>query len=183
MRPDTARIFFALWPPDALAESLARFAQDAAKRGSGRPTRRETIHLTLAFLGDVAVSELPTLCALGERVRALPFSLTIDRCGYWQHNRVFWAGPAEVPDRLRDLHLQLQTALAESAYPIDPPARQYIPHITLVRRMPSAIDISSPPEGAVFPALEWQCTNFVLVRSVLSPMGPDYRILRKFSLG
>lgn len=48
------RLFFALWPSPAAAERLASAATDAAARLGGRPTRLETLHLTLAFLGEVA---------------------------------------------------------------------------------------------------------------------------------
>ena len=47
------RLFFALWPPEDLSRALADGAEALARRFGGKPARRETIHLTLAFLGEV----------------------------------------------------------------------------------------------------------------------------------
>jgi 2'-5' RNA ligase len=41
-----------------VAGRLAAIAGEAAARFGGRATRRDTIHLTLAFLGDVPESRL-----------------------------------------------------------------------------------------------------------------------------
>lgn len=181
-RPVTARIFFALWPPNVLAEALANVAREAAEHLGGRPTRRDTIHLTLAFLGDVPVSELPKLYAAGERVRASPFTLKIDRCGYWQHNGVLWAGLGEGQDCLHDLYRQLQAALGESGFRPDPQERRYTPHLTLVRRVPVPGDEPMQAVRQGFRSLDWLCTSYALVRSDLSASGPHYTTLREFPL-
>jgi 2'-5' RNA ligase len=165
-----------------LADALAEVARAVAERLGGRPTRRETIHLTLAFLGDVPVSELPELCAAGERVRASPFALKIDRCGYWQHNGVFWAGLGEGQDCLHDLYRQLQASLGESGFRPDPLARCYTPHLTLVRRVPVPGDEPMQAVTQGFRSLDWLCASYALVRSDLSASGPQYTTLREFPL-
>jgi 2'-5' RNA ligase len=73
------RLFFALWPSPAAAERLASAATDAAARLGGRPTRLETLHLTLAFLGEVADERVPGLLALATNLPAAPFELRIDQ--------------------------------------------------------------------------------------------------------
>lgn len=171
-----------MWPPDALADTLAEVAREAAEHLGGRPTRRDTIHLTLAFLGDVPVSELPKLYAAGERVRASSFALKIDRCGYWQHNGVLWAGLGEGLDCLHDLYRQLRAALDESGFRPDPQVRRYTPHLTLVRRVSLVSDESMQATAQGFRSLDWLCTSYVLVRSDLSVSGPQYTTLREFSL-
>jgi len=47
------RLFFALWPPTAAAEQLTDIANSISKQLGGKPTRQDTVHLTLAFLADV----------------------------------------------------------------------------------------------------------------------------------
>jgi 2'-5' RNA ligase len=165
-----------------LAEALADVARVAAERLGGRPTRRETIHLTLAFLGDVPVSELPELYAAGERVRASSFALKIDRCGYWQHNGVFWAGLGGRQDGLHDLYRQLRAALGESGFRPDPQERRYTPHLTLIRRVPVPGDEPMQTIRQGFRSLDWLCASYALVRSDLSASGPHYTPLREFPL-
>lgn len=181
-RPPTARVFFALRPPEALVGTLADVARHAAERLGGRPTRCDTIHLTLAFLGDVPVDDLPVLQAIGDSVQCSRFTLRIDRLGYWQHKRLLWAGMSDVVDGLRDLHRQLQGALAASGYRSDSAAHGFAPHITLVRHMPSGgADSKVTGAGNLHP-LDWPCSNFFLFKSDLHSSGPDYAILQTYSL-
>ena len=102
------RLFFALWPSRAAAERLASAATDAAARLGGRPTRLETLHLTLAFLGEVADERVPGLLALATNLPAAPFELRIDQPGYWRRNCLFWAGCSNVPAPLDTLAAELR---------------------------------------------------------------------------
>ena len=182
-RPATARVFFALWPPAGVADPLADIAREAAGRFGGRATRRETIHLTLAFLGDVAESRLAELGAAAAEVRAAPFDFSLDRLGFWRHNHLLWAGCDQPPAALDDLQASLGKALARAGFKVDGQGRSFSPHVTLVRHIPLGVEPGQlgtllPPDG-----LSWPCEHFVLVRSALSSAGPAYRILREFSVG
>ena len=177
-QPATARVFFALWPSSELADALAGVAHDAAARFGGRPARRDTIHLTLAFLGDVPVSKLPDLCTLGRRLQADAFELSIDRIGYWAHNRLLWAGCSAIPEGLSAVQQRLQVLLSEGGYPFDSPNRRFTPHITLVRKLA----LAESPVFLPLPAQSWPCASFVLVQSNLTPDGPNYRVIETFPL-
>lgn len=175
-------MFFALWPPEDVAQALGDTAEALARRFGGRPTRRQTIHLTLAFLGDVALVELPKLLAAGDQIDASAFSLNIDRVAYWSHNHLLWAGPGQAPASLLELRRQLVCALAEAGHPVATPDRPFAPHLSLVRR------VTTPPAGTDFPEafrpapLDWPCGSFVLVRSMATPAGSAYSIARSFAL-
>ena len=161
-----------------MADTLAGVALTFASQHGGRPTRLDTIHLTLAFLGDVPVSELPKLCVLVRRLQAGSFDLHLDRIAYWAHNHLLWAGCRATPEALTDLHGRLQAALAEGGYPVDPPGRRFTPHVTLVRKMNFAESTDLLP----LPSLAWHCASFVLVQSVLTPDGPNYQVIEAFPL-
>lgn len=174
----TARVFFALWPPPALAELLAETAKTAGGRFGGRPTRRETIHLTLAFLGEVAQSSLPAVVRCAGAVKAAPFALQIDQLGFWAHNRLLWAGCSELPSALKQLVDDLRQGLLSGGFQADAGAHGFTPHLSLLRRVPAR---RAP--SALFVPLDaplWTPHSFVLVRSVLSHRGPDYRVLAEF---
>jgi 2'-5' RNA ligase len=141
IKPATARVFFALWPSPALASELVGLATVAAERYGGRSSRPDTIHLTLAFLGEVPESALPTLCALAASIKAPPFELVIDRLGFWPHNHLLWAGCSTTPVPLQDMVLALQKSLIAAGFNPDRADRPFTPHLTLLRKVPV---ISSP---------------------------------------
>jgi 2'-5' RNA ligase len=169
-------VFFALWPPETVARQLAGIAADYSQAAGGRPTRRETIHLTLAFLGDIAVERLTELQRVAGEIDAAAFDLTLDRFGIWQHNRLFWAGCA-TPPALLDLAGALSKRLLAAGFAVADAKRPFAPHVTLVRKV-ARLDVALP----AMHALTFRCEAFVLVRSRLSDKGSDYEVLARFPL-
>ena len=151
------------------------WAQQAHATTGGRITREATIHLTLAFLGDIAGDRVAALIDCARRVRGRPFELKLDEGRWWEHNGIVWAGPRSMPEPLGDLAAQLDTVLKAAGFKTE--KREFKAHISLVRRA---------EKGAVLPAfepVEWRAEEFVLVRSALSAEGPSYATLARFSLG
>ena len=167
------RLFFALWPDDAVRGSLASASLAIHRVAGGRATRAESIHLTVAFLGDCDADRLGALKAAAARVRVRPFELVLDERGFWNHNRIAWIGATATPGALEALVSELRTALAEAEIAFDP--KPFAPHVTLVRK-------ARP--GFAMPALDpirWQVDGFVLVRSVMRSAGSDYLVESRWS--
>jgi len=154
------RLFFAAWPDAGTAEALWAWGREAQRACGGRVTRPETIHLTLAFLGEADPEEAK---ATGEAVRLPGCTFTLEQARYWAHNRIVWVGPGETPEALS----ALSRALCE--------ARRYAAHVTLLRN-------ARPAELPPLPALDWPVREFVLVRSTLSGAGPSYETLARYAL-
>lgn len=170
------RLFFALWPPRRVQAELHRLAVDTARRCGGRATARDNIHLTLAFLGDVPPARLPELLALAEGVRRPAFSPSLDRLGWWRHNRIAWAGSRQPAPELAGLADDLAGRLAAAGWPTGrKPGQAFVPHLTLVRQADAAPARDMPP-------LAWRCQEFALVRSRLSAGGPAYETLAAWRL-
>lgn len=157
-------------------------AQVAAAQLGGRPTRQETIHLTLAFLGEVAEARLPEIVRAGAAIKAAAFRLILDRLGFWSHNHLLWAGCSAPPAALRQLVDELRAGLASIGVKVDAGRTDFSPHLSLLRRIPAGAAVAASQPPAVIAPLEWPCHSFVLVRSQLSPAGPDYPILAEFPL-
>lgn len=182
VKPATARVFFALWPTPEVAERLGDIAHDSAQSFGGRATRRDTIHLTLAFLGNVAEARLPELSIAAASVNVEPFAINIDQLGFWSHNHLLWAGCQAPSAPLDALSSQLRKDLARAGFRIGGEGRDFVPHITLVRRVPEA---TAPSERRPLPSIEpftWRNERFVLVRSTLSALGSSYQIIDEFPL-
>jgi len=176
-RPETARVFFALWPPPEVAQQLSAVADAFAQCAGGRATRQATVHLTLAFLGDMTLERLPDLERAARNVRAEAFDLTLDQFGLWHHNRIFWAGCSAVPPALVELASALSAVLQAAGFKVADARRNFTPHVTLVRKVKALV--APLPPGQTLP---WRCTKFVLVRSLLSATGASYQTLAEFSL-
>jgi len=165
--PTPLRLFFALWPGDAIRVALADWGRRVQQAAGGRATRSDAIHLTLAFLGATEPARLPELEALGRRIRPRRFELVLDEAGFWKHNRLAWIGARRSPE-LDELVAELRAALAAAEFPFDP--KPFVPHLTLVRKARPGMDL---------PALEpvhWPVRDFVLVRSLLQARGSEYVI-------
>ena len=150
------RLFFALWPDDAARESLAAHGLRLAAQLEGRPVPPEKIHLTLAFLGDVAGRE-DRARAIATAIRSRRFEIRIDRVGTFRGAKVAWAGVTRPAVALIDLQAALESALRAAGFELE--ARAFRPHLTLVRR------ISRTQAMTPIDPIAWMAREFSLVRS------------------
>lgn len=172
--PDTARLFFALWPDDAVRAALARLARSLHKECAGRMIPAHNIHLTLIFLGNVAKGRIPDLHALAAAIAAPPIDLTIDALDYWRHNRIVWAGALECPQALQVLVAQLSRALPRAGFRCED--RPYAPHITLLR------DARRAPAAKATAGIVWRAGEFALVQSLHRNAAVAYEVIAHWPL-
>ena len=181
VKPPTARVFFALWPSAELADQLGQIARDAAAQFGGRATRMDSIHLTLAFMGNVPEARLPELLAAAAGISADAFTLSIDRLNFWGHNHLLWAGCAAPATQLAELVAALREALSTAGFKTGRAGGEFSPHVSLVRRVPPGA-VSSADCPLPIGELLWPCSRFVLIRSQLTATGSNYGIIGEFPL-
>ncbi|ABI55866.1 RNA 2',3'-cyclic phosphodiesterase [Alkalilimnicola ehrlichii MLHE-1] len=166
------RVFFALWPDEALRDGLARLARSL--RG-GRPVPRGHLHLTLAFAGLVTAEQVACLQRAAAGVRAPAFTLRLQTLGGFARARVAHVAPDEqdLPPALPELAGQLNRALVACGVPAE--RRGFRPHVTLRRdaRPPRPRSVSLP---------EWSVDRFVLVESGDRGRPGPYRVLAEWLL-
>jgi RNA 2',3'-cyclic 3'-phosphodiesterase len=168
------RLFFALWPPAATVAALAAWTAQVQKATGGRVTRPESIHLTLAFLGEVADDRVGDAVKAARSVRGERHTLPIERAKVWAHNNIAWVGPERTPPGLESLVRSLHESLRTHGFTIE--SRPFAAHITLIRKARKAPRLPPPP------AVHWPVDEFTLVRSRLSPGGSGYEIADRFRL-
>ncbi|HEX4954258.1 MAG TPA: RNA 2',3'-cyclic phosphodiesterase [Thermoanaerobaculia bacterium] len=177
--------------PEPVREAVAAFARtEAARSPRARWVRPEGMHLTLAFLGEVAPARLPFLIATLAEVcaRHPPFPLRVEGAGAFPPrgpSRALWlgcpAGAALAP---------FQRAVAEqaaAAVGLTPEARPFHPHLTLARtpepwRRDAVERLVAAAAGRSF-GEPFEVTEGVLMESELAPGGSRYRALERFALG
>ena len=172
------RAFIAIEPPTAIRAALRSCIRELAERDPDRSVRwvsEDGIHLTVAFLGQLAETAAPRLmsCLTEALANRQPFTLRIAGLGAFpdgrrqQRARVIWAGLEGEIDDLRQLHSDVFTALSVAGLHIAD--NSFSPHITLgrVRRGRQFIldgkALSAAAEGQEFPV-----TSVSLMESRLS---------------
>jgi 2'-5' RNA ligase len=152
-----ARLFFAIWPGDEAARTLADVSLALAGLSGGKPVPREKIHLTLAFLGSLSPGEIGEATRIAAAVRSPRFGFTLDHVGSFRRARVAWAGPPETPAALASLQSNLADALRGAGFRLD--ERPFAPHVTLARKIERAVP------RAPMPPAEWRVDELTLARS------------------
>jgi len=170
------RTFFALWPDPAARDVLAALANDTAAQAQGRATWAANLHLTLAFLGNVAATRIGGLHAIGGAVAAAvpPFTLLLDRVGAFRDAGIAWAGASATPPELERLVQLLSSALAKEGFPTE--RRTFQPHLTLARRC------QRPAGAGVAVPIAWSVTRIALNASETLRSGARYRALADWPL-
>jgi 2'-5' RNA ligase len=173
--PRARRVFFAIWPDAATRERLAALSEAAHAAFGGRRMRADTLHMTLAFIGDVASARVDSVLRAGDELHRLPaLSMSIDQLRCWRDNRIVWCGPTAFPDALGAVAEQLGQRLSAEGFRLD--ARPFAAHATLLRNA----DCTRAAAG--FEAFEWKVSQIVLVESSLAAAGARYAIVGRWPL-
>ncbi|WP_276499264.1 RNA 2',3'-cyclic phosphodiesterase [Pontibacter litorisediminis] len=179
---DSIRLFAAAPIPDALQQKLTAHLQHF-EHPSLRLLPRQNLHLTLYFIGNVPVQELPGIKERIARVaqRHQPFTLQFERTEPGpkpRHPRLIWARFAPHP-AFEALSRELTEELTEQ-----PPANlKALPHITLARYRKDAQPPKQLPTISTEEALELPVTEVALWQSVLGSPHPTYSVLERYPLG
>ena len=171
----TRRLFFALWPDEAIRHALVRATRTAVRRAGGRPVPAHNYHITLAFLGNQPTHLFDEIVAAGRCITAPPVELWLDTFHCWPRPRVFWFGPGKFPPALAQLSADLWTQMEILGLSRDRRALQ--PHVTLARKVQRLPDLAAPR------AVSWPVRMFALIESISGDPGPKYSVVARFPLG
>lgn len=164
------RLFLAVWPGGAVREALAGWQRAWTWPPGAALVPPDRLHLTLHFLGNIPVGEVPALTA-ALQVPFEPFELQFGHAELWPGGTAV-VRPDATPPALLDLHGRLAAALAWLDRPVE--SRRYKAHVTLARRAIGA----APPKA--HPKFIWRAdAGFALVRSL--PERAGYEVLARFS--
>ena len=168
------RVFFALVPDPATQRALGIIARDVAAHAGGRAIADANLHLTLAFIGDVAGERIDALRAIVVELPRPAFALMLDHIGTFKRAELAWIAPSQVPMRLTELESALTAALKKADFVLE--ARPFHAHVTLARRCTKRI------ASVRFGAVEWDVGRVALMASMASNGGVCYRELAGLAL-
>ncbi|MDL2269939.1 RNA 2',3'-cyclic phosphodiesterase, partial [Desulfosarcina sp. OttesenSCG-928-G17] len=131
------RAFIAVSLPEPIRDTLRQIQENlAAEDADVRWVRPEQIHLTLKFLGDIDLSQVPGIIShldagLGKMAA---FSVQASGGGVFPNARkarVLWVGLEDKTDGFKTLYGATETAMAAMGFARE--SRAFRPHLTLGR--------------------------------------------------
>jgi RNA 2',3'-cyclic 3'-phosphodiesterase len=186
-----ARLFVAVPLAAAPREALARLSNNLQKGFQFTPCRPswghpETIHVTLAFLGQKPRAMIDPIREALRQVAGSFAPLVIEIKGLgvfpnWQRPRVLWAGLRERTHQIEALHQAVERCLERFDY--EPEEREYRPHLTLARF--GGLRGVNAAQGIVMAHKDFRAPTFdapacVLFESELHPSGARHTPLDHF---
>jgi RNA 2',3'-cyclic 3'-phosphodiesterase len=174
------RLFVAAYPPAEVARALLdQLAAMSLK--DIRLSPLEQVHLTLQFIGDTEVRDLPAVKESVDRAAAGLSTASVEVPGLIslpERGRArLVAAELEAHPALLELHRRLARRLAKNAR--ERSSDRFLPHMTL-GRFPSGS--GDRVEAPVSIPLRFEVSDAVLVQSILRPQGAEHRPVARFPL-
>jgi len=165
-------LFLALWPDADVRNRLQALGEQHVD--SGRRTRPENLHATLAFLGAVDADTRACVERVAGNIDGQAFSVTLDCLEHRPRQAIVWAAASHVPAALTRLVEQLRAGLMQCRF--EPERRPYHLHVTLARK------VRRGQTAVAIDPIVWHIGKFVLVESRTYASGASYQVLRSWSL-
>jgi RNA 2',3'-cyclic 3'-phosphodiesterase len=168
------RYFFGVFIPKELHETLLTMQKRLVGKW-WKATPADQFHVTLLYLGGASKQNLEHASLQAQAISKTiqTFSAKLRGTGFFPNEggpRV-WFVKAE-----SEIFTALHEALRDKLEVV--PEEKFKSHVTLARKKGA-----SPRPAPIVLDLEWQITEFALVKSVLFKEGPNYTILERFILG
>ena len=135
---EQVRSFIAIELPDGLKQELSQLQAKlkAGKQPGVKWADPYGIHLTLKFLGNIAIDKTGEITRVIEEAAkgTVPFHLEVKPLGVFPNLRrvqVVWVGISGEVDKLGQLQQRLESGLARLGF--TPESRPFMPHLTLAR--------------------------------------------------
>ncbi len=169
------RLFFGITIPPRIQRQLVGWRADHFPPEAGKPVAAASMHMTLAFLGEVSMEKSEKLIQQAGRIKQPAFTLNLDDAGHWPRSKVVWLGTRQPPRRLIQLAELLRSQAARSGCWQSP--QPFHPHITLYRQAASQVKLPPPGFSWSFPV-----TEFTLFESVVGRGRTRYQPLQSWAM-
>ena len=129
------RLFLGITFQEEILEEIQQMAQKLKKSSvKGNFTRKENLHLTLAFLGEIDESQIAKIEEAMNNIDIEPFFIELDKMGKFKGRGgdIYWIG-FKGSDQLQCLYEELSEKLRKNGIQLED--RPYTPHLTLGRKV------------------------------------------------
>ncbi|CAN5863773.1 hypothetical protein BH18ACI4_BH18ACI4_28570 [soil metagenome] len=184
------RVFFAISLDESVRANLMgqiKRLRESVPHAQASWSRKENIHLTLKFLGEIETCRLGKLSNGAARaVRDFsPFQITLEESGVFPRHgtpRVLWIGIKDESGKLAELHARLEEECAGQGFPRED--RPFQPHLTIARlRKPlGARDLAAAHYEMRFETVAVAVAELLVIRSEPGVAGSRYTVVSNHRL-
>ncbi|OAI12832.1 2'-5' RNA ligase [Methylomonas lenta] len=165
------RLFFALWPDQNTRQQCQQVIQSLP--GQGKPVVANNLHVTLVFLGNIDQARQIAITKAANTIDIQPMRLIFNHLNFWKKPAVVCLVAEQVDPAVSNLVAQLSMSARQLGIELDD--RPYKPHITLLRKAKSQVNIDFNP-------IHWQSNSFCLVESCSTTSGVEYRVIERWTM-
>lgn len=142
-----------------------------------KPLAKADLHLTLAFLGEVAAEVVPRLQRTAAGIAPALFQLMLLRVDCWEGSGVLCLLPEETAaaQSVRELARTLATVARAGGICLDD--RHFRAHVTVARKVSPAASLARRWPQPLPAPLPFTADGFVLMESTRDPDGPRYKVV------
>jgi len=128
------RLFIAINLDEETKQNILAVQRRLRELGGGNFSRPENLHLTLAFLGEVAPARVAAVRKAMDSATLQPMKLTFDHVGCFKRDGgdIWWIGIAE-NTALLEVQKKLSDSLLTDGFRLE--SRRFSPHITMAREV------------------------------------------------
>ena len=159
------RLFIAINFGETMKDSLCRTMERLkAYTTGGNFTRRENLHMTLVFLGEIPPHRLSDIKEAMDRVEQSPFTFQLSGLGKFSRDGgdLYWIGVKKA-EGLSEVYDQLFQVLSSAGFTLE--KREYKPHLTLGRKIRVAEPFDAGEFSRQIPDLEVKVEAISLMKS------------------
>lgn len=171
------RAFVAVRVSGKVADALENFLSELRPLAKIRWVRREQFHITLKFLGELENNVIDDVIdALTPMKSFAPFTVELNHIGAFPNlnsPRVLWLGGDKGAAELGRLAKKVNDVLHDSAG-LERESKKFTAHLTRARLKDTVLPEELVQRLGDAPELSWECSELVLMKSLLTPQGPIY---------
>ncbi len=179
------RAFVSIELPENIRSNIFKSFRGLKKSGFlfGNFTRKENLHLTLKFLGNLSKHQIEKVEKALSSINFRKFPVETGEVGFFPDEkkpRILWI--KLVANDIEELKSILEEKLEEAGIPKD--ERDFSSHVTIARikKIKNRAGFFQKLKEVTPSKMFFIAEQFSLVKSVLTPKGPRYSVLRDFNL-
>ena len=175
------RLFVAIEIPENIKDYMVRIQKRIDHNlAKIRLVNKESMHLTLKFLGEVQPSQVENIKLNLKKIKIGSFLTHLDSIGFFpdeSYIRVMWMGL-----KPEDKIIELQKEIDEKLSNLFEKEKKFKPHLTLarVKFIENKKVFIEQLKKIEVDKKNFEIRNFKLIKSTLSPKGPIYEDLEVF---